>query len=98
MTTLYGVIYKADDEQTTEHSAHLTSEDAARAGAELACREWDRMMADKPEVEREPFSAALDNWEAMDALRSEFSVSLEIEEIDIADDVVLALAEKIAGR
>lgn len=96
MATLYGVIYTDDSDAETDHSAHLTSDDAARAGAELARREWDRMTAHEPAEEREPFPEVDDDWDAIDALRSNFSVRLEVESVEIGDDVIAALFARLA--
>lgn len=81
---LYGVIFSEGAGARTEHSAHLTEEDAARAGADLARKIWSR------DIEGEEFPEGEDDWIAMDIARGELNVRLEVQEIEISVDVLRA--------
>jgi len=90
MATLYGVIYTADDESTTEHSAHITKDDAARAGAELVKAEVERIRSWDPSAPDLPEAWAGD-WDLIDWMRSHYEVRLEIEPVEVSEDVIRAL-------
>ncbi len=87
MVTMYAVVFTDDDEASTDHSAHRTEEDAARAGAELAKAKWLRNNGE----DGAPFPDHKDDWEAMDLLRCNYEVRLEVEPIQISAAAIVTL-------
>lgn len=86
MVTMYAVVFTDDNEETTEHSAHLTEEAAVHAGGELARAKW---AVKGPRGV--PFPDHDNDWDAMDALRCSYGVRLEVEPIEVSGATIRAL-------
>lgn len=94
--TAYAVVFTDRNEMDTEHSAYLTVDDAAHAGAALARRMWDEYNA--ADRTGEPFPEVDDDWAVMDVLRTAHPVHLEVEEISIGVDVIYGLQAAVCER
>lgn len=89
--TLWAVIFTDDGGMTSARAAHLTREEAFRAGAELARSRW----ADDEELSVEPFPEVADDKAAMDVLRTALDVSLEVEAVRVNATVLRAALTKL---
>jgi hypothetical protein len=86
----FAVVFTDRNGEDTEHSLWLSEDAAAEAGAALARRMWDEYGAEDGDFA--PFPDSDDDWDAMDALRTAYPVSLEVEPISVSDAVMQELS------
>ncbi len=92
--TAWVVIFVDRNGVTTEHSLHMTEDDALRAATYLARCKWDEYQIDTP------FPAdATDARTIMDALMDAYPpmVRLEVAEISVSGDVARSLSVAYAA-